>query len=461
MAQTKSELQAEFKQLADEMQSLAAKGTGLTPEEIARFNEIKPKAADIKNRLMTADAISAAAGDNADFLKQAVTALEQPQVQTPGVVTSTAAGHETYDRATKLLLESVGPGVSPSAAKAFRKPEYKTAYQEYLRTKGAVSMMRGDNYKILQEGLDTEGGFLLPEDFLARLIERKPTPTRVADFCTQMTTGVDRKTIPKVIYNASDNNLYTTGMRVTWVGENPGSATAARVTDPVFGTVQIPIYTAMMSLPITKDLMEDAAFDLEGYIAGKFRETYDLLRDNMVLNGTGVGQPTGILANVNGTSPLGPSYIPTKNATALTSDAFLTQAFSLPEQYDENARFVMNKTNTGAAMSLLKDGNGRYLWGMGIQDSGLAPGGLGNAQRMCAGYPVTWSGFMPNVAANAYPVLFGDFTGYYLINRIGMSIQVLNELYAEQNYVVLLGRLRFGGQLVEEWKLSAMKVATS
>jgi HK97 family phage major capsid protein len=208
-------------------------------------------------------------------------------------------------------------------------------------------------------------------------------------------------------------------------------------------------------------MLEDSGVDVQQYLVDKFRETYDLLRDNMVINGTGNNQPTGILQNVGGVypAPVGPAYVPTKSATGLTGDGFINLGFSLPEQYDTNARMVANKTNTGAAMATLKDGTGRYLWGYGMQDSGLSPGGLGSGARMMCGYPVTWSGFMPNVTANAYPVLFGDFSAYYLINRIGLSIQILSELYAESNYIVILGRLRFGGQLAEEWKLKALKVS--
>jgi len=104
----------------------------------------------------------------------------------------------------------------------------------------------------------------------------------------------------------------------------------------------------------------------------------------------------------------------------------------------------------------LKDQQLRYLFAYGYQDSGLA----GSRVDTLLGYPVVYSGLMPNVANNAYPVISGDWSGYYLVNRLGLSIQVLLERYAENNKVGLVGRFRHGGRPVENWKLIAHKVST-
>jgi HK97 family phage major capsid protein len=114
----------------------------------------------------------------------------------------------------------------------------------------------------------------------------------------------------------------------------------------------------------------------------------------------------------------------------------------------------MNKVNTGSAVAQLKDAQGRFLWGLGYGESGLS---VDFKSRPLVGYPVIYSGFMPNIGAANYPLIFGDLSGYYLVNRIGFSVQVLRELYAETNQVLVLGRLRFGGQPVEPWKLFAGK----
>ena len=366
----------------------------------------------------------------------------------------TAAGVSAFSRTKDGALRiegETGDGLFDQSISAqIGTPEYKEAFRSWIK--------QGRNapdaaIRTLSEGADPSGGFLVPLDILNKVIVKEPTPTRVAGRVTQLTTSRDRLAIPKVNYAADDN--YTTGMRVTWTGEVPASSTAMRVTDPVFGQTTVPIYTAMMSIPVTRDLIEDSMFDLLGFISGKFAETIDLLKDNMILNGTGLGQPSGILVNPGATS--NPAVVVSGSASALTADGLLKTAFSLPEQYQDNAVWVMNLTNTGQALSLLKDSNNRYLWGAGLQDSGLAGDFM---TRRLVGREIIWSGFMPNVGASTYPAIYGDLKGYYFVNRIGFAVEVLRELYAETNQVLVLGRIRFGGQVAEDWKIKIHQAHT-
>lgn len=359
------------------------------------------------------------------------------------------------------LLEGYGEGLYD--AKTMRETstqDYRDAFKAYVRY--GINGVRAQGIKTLQAADDQSGGFLIPADILDRVIAREPTPTRVAGRVTQLMTSRDQLIVPKLNYTGatddSNGDLYTSGIRVTWTGEIPASATTMRVTDPIWGQLSIPIYTAMLSIPITNNMVEDSAFPIVSYISGKFAEAVELLRDYSILRGTGMGQPAGILNNVDGDVNLAnPVSVKTGSASAITADGLINLGMALPEQYDDNAVYVMNKTNTGATLAGLKDQNLRYLWGSGLQDSGLSPG---FRNRTLLGYPVIFSGFMPDQASNAYPVLFGDLTGYYLVNRIGFSVQVLRELYAETNQILILGRIRFGGTVAEPWKLRVNKCTT-
>lgn len=349
------------------------------------------------------------------------------------------------------LLDDEGPmaAVSEKMRVTLTDPSYKDAYRQYIR-KG-INGLGPTHYKTLQEGVDEQGGFLVPEDMLNRIIGRKPAPTRVAGRVTRIPTGRDRLVVPKVNY--SDDDIYTTGVRVTWTGEVPSSSTAHRVTDPKFGQIGISVYTAMLSMPLTNDLVEDATFPLVSWASDKFRETVDLTRDDKIINGTGIGQAAGILLNPGGTDQ--PSTIKSGSAAAVTADGLQDVAWSVPEQYDENSAWVFNKTSTGKAVGKLKDADNRYLWAA-LDQSGLM---LPARERPLLGYPVVFSAFMPDVAANAFPAIFGDLSGYFLVDRVAFSIQVLREVYAESNQIVLLGRVRFGGQVAEPWKMKVHKIA--
>lgn len=349
------------------------------------------------------------------------------------------------------LIDDEGPAAAftPKMREVLASSAYKDAYRVYLR-KG-VHGLGATHVKTLQEGVDEQGGFLVPDDLLARIVGRKPTPTRVAAKVTRIPTGRDRVVMPKVNYSTDD--IYTTGVRVNWTGEAPSSSTVHRVTDPKFGQIGISVYTAMLSMPLTLDMVEDAAFPIVSWSSEKFRETVDITRDDIVLNGTGIGQGAGILLNPDGTDQ--PAVVKSGSAGALTADGLQDIAWAIPEQYDENSQWVFNKTSTGKAIAKLKDADNRYLWAA-LDQSGLV---LPARERPLLGYPVNFSGLMPNVAANAFPAIFGDLSGYFLVDRVSFSIQVLREVYAENNQIVLLGRVRFGGAVAEPWKLKVHKVA--
>lgn len=331
---------------------------------------------------------------------------------------------------------------------------YKSALESYLRAKGSLDDMDRAAVKVLQEGADVSGGYLVPEDIIARLIAKEPTPTNVNGRVTRLTTSRDRIVIPKVNYASAiddaSGNLYPTPMRMNWTGEIPASSTTHRVTQPVFGQAAVPIYTAMLSLPLTNDMVEDASYPIVSWVTNQFGILVDLGYDYYTIAGSGIGQPEGI--TVNGDV----STVVSGATAALTGDGLINLAFALPPQYDQNAAFVCSKLSAALGISKLKDGNGRYLWGAGLQDSGIVPNIKG---RQLLGYDMLWNEFMPTVSVGNKAIIFGDLTGYYLINRIGFSVQVLRELYAETNQILLLGRLRFGGKVIEDWKLKTQTVS--
>lgn len=426
--------------------------TPMPAEEAAKWGQLLDDAEAVKGQLDTL-ARSEKMTEWADDATGATIPLAPGQVGKGSVVGFEDAGVTTLGGkgGGLSLIDDEGPGSAFSAKmrETLASDAYKDAYRLYLR-KGVTGLGQ-THIKTLQEGIDEQGGFLVPDDLLARIVGRKPTPTRVAAQTTRIPTGRDRVVMPKVNYSTDD--IYTTGVRVNWTGEVPSSSTVHRVTDPKFGQIGISVYTAMLSMPLTLDMVEDSTFPIVSWSSEKFRETVDICRDDIVLNGSGIGQGAGILLNPDGTDQ--PAVVKSGSGAALTADGLLDLTWSVPEQYDENSKFVFNKTSTGKAIAKLKDAENRYLWAQ-FEQSGLV---LPARERPLLGYPVMFSGLMPNVAANAFPAIFGDLSGYFLVDRVGFSIQVLREVYAENNQIVLLGRVRFGGQVAEPWKMKIHKVA--
>jgi len=441
------DVQNKLAALIAEGEGIAAKGE-LTDADARRIEEIFTESKPLKTQIESLKNF----GGVSDWAKQSGGML--PLATPATVIGAREDGAVTVEDKGNSILYGVDgmPLVPERALKAIKSAEYKDAFRSYLRAAGREERMGEAAVKTLQEGSDTAGGYLVVDDMQNRVIAKEPTPLSVAGRVTRLTTSKDAITFPKVPYTT--DNLYTTPMRVTWTGEIPAAATTHRVTDPSFGQARIPIYTAMMSLPLTRDMIEDSGFDILGWCSDKFRETIDLLYENMILNGAGVAQPWGITANTAAIA----AYVASGAAGDVTGDGFVNTAFALPPQYDTNSVWVMSKLDTGKRVFKLKDGEGRYLWGVASEGGGLA---IPSIRRDLLGYPILYSELMPTVAANSYSVIFGDLKGYYLVNRVGFSIEVLRELYAETNTVLLLGRIRFGGALVEDWRLRLMKMAAS
>ena len=357
------------------------------------------------------------------------------------------AGHAVINEARELVSEA-GPGqFGEKTWELMKSIEYKRDFYQYLR-KGTRHLDRC--VKTLLEGLDDQGGVFAPAELLMNIIGRLPAPTELRSYVTQLTTGRDTILMPRKQYSADDK--YTTAFRATWTGEQPASDTAALVTDSaLLGNVEIPVHTAMLVGSFSKNLFEDSAFPIQSWLQKEFNEIIDLLYEDMILNGTGIGQPTGIQQNQGTTNR--PAVVLSGSAGALAYDGLIDLMTSLPPQYDKNGRFVLNKTSAYRALLKIKDSQNRPLFARGVTEDGLA------SQRgmELLGYPVTFSSFMPDVSSMTYPVLFGDLKGYYLVNRIGFAIQVLDQTKAKQNQLELVGRIRFGGAPIEYWRMKLQK----
>jgi HK97 family phage major capsid protein len=368
--------------------------------------------------------------------------------------------HDAKSPAAFAMGREIAPGegeLTDEQVEATNTRNYRSAFESYLRRD--IDYIGPQDRKTLQEGQDDAGGFLAPVDWRMEMIKRTAARPNVRANATVITTSRDSVRLPKVVY--SGDYRYTSGVRMKWVGEIPASATEHRVTDPVFGAELVQIYTAMASLPITLDLLEDSAFGIEEYIIQVLSEAYDLGEEAVWISGTGAGQPQGILTHPQILVDSGDTgdgmRVASGAAAALDGDGLISLAMELPEQYDMNAKWYFNKKSTEKAIRQLKDSSSdNYLWPVVSQVGQLGPAGLA-----LLGYPVVRSPFLPNVGAGNNPILFGDMRAYRIVDRIGLSIQRLREVYAETNLVVYLARKRVGGKLLEPFKLKVQNVATS
>lgn len=327
---------------------------------------------------------------------------------------------------------------------------YASAFEAYLR-KGYRDLGPQDR-KTLTAGSDSAGGFLIPEDYHLEIIKKSAAMATIRANARVAQTSRDMAKWPRITYATDDK--YTSGVRMTWTGESPSSSTVHRVTEPVFGLLTIPVHTAMASVPFSNDLLEDAAFDVLGIGSSLLGEAFALGENDAFINGNGVSRPMGILTEVDETD--GPASVNSANAATLTSNGLIDLAYELPPQYENNAKWFMNKGTEKVIRKLVGTTSGEYEWPV-VGNVG-ALGAVGSA---LLGYPIVREQFMPDVTTDAYPIVFGDMRGYLVLDRVGLSVQRLDELYAETNITLLLARRRVGGQLIEPWKVKVQKVSNT
>lgn len=333
--------------------------------------------------------------------------------------------------------------------------DYPIAFESYLR-KGIGEMGPNDR-KTLSEGVDSAGGFTIPADYHVELVRKIATMATLRANCRVAQTSRDIAQWPKISYTTDDK--YTSGVRLSWTGETPSSATSHRVTDPVFGLYNIPVHTAMASMPLTNNVIEDSAFDIVGISSDLLAEAFALGENDAGWNGSGIAQPMGLLTKVDVTGE-GPASVVSGSATALLAGGLIDLAYKLPAQYERNAKWYFAKQTEKEIRKLRSDsgagaGTGDYLWPVYPQ-----VGNFGATPRELLGYPTVRDEFLPAIAGNAYPIVFGDMNGYLLLDRVGISIQRLSELYAETNITLLLARKRVGGNVIEPWRMYVQKIST-
>lgn len=329
-----------------------------------------------------------------------------------------------------------------SALRYSATPEYREAFHRYLTAQRddqvgakAWEVLHGSaaEVKALSEGTDTAGGFLVPVQMVAELIRRRPGMAILAGRSTNITASSDRVWAPRLGAASTDSTMYSSAVAVTDVGEIPTAAQAD--TNPAFEQVAINMHALKAETRLSRFLVADAAFNVEGMLAEEFGTAVLLGKDDRHLTGNGVGKPLGITADT------AISTVNSGSASALTADGLKSLVYALPAQYRAQSTICLS-TSALTAIRKLKDGSGRYLWDAGYGDiSGGVPATI-------EGRPYLVSDFLDSVTASAIPMFIGDLSAYWTVERQGFTIEVLRELYAGTNQIGYQGFCRYSGAVV-------------
>jgi HK97 family phage major capsid protein len=342
---------------------------------------------------------------------------------------------DRLERQQAMDLELAKPLNSPILAKPSvngeqktgrASDEYKQAFWKTMRSKNSFEVQNA-----LQIGTDSEGGYLVPDEFERTLIEALQEENIFRQLANIITTSSGDRKIPVVASKGT----------ASWVDEEG----AIPESDDAFGQVSIGAYKLATMIKVSEELLNDSVFNLEQYIAKEFARRIGAKEEEAFFVGDGSGKPTGIL-NATGGAELG---VTAASATAVTVDEVMDLFYSLKSPYRKNAVFVMNDA-TVKAIRKLKDGNGQYLWQPSITSG--QPDTILNR-------PVKTSAYVPTIASAKKTIAFGDFGYYWVADRQGRSFQRLNELYAATGQVGFKATQRVDGKLIlaEAIKVLQMK----
>ena len=301
---------------------------------------------------------------------------------------------------------------------------YKKAFWNGMRSKYASVS------NVLSEGTDSEGGYLVPDEYENTLVQALEGENVIRGRSHVITTSNGTHKIPVVASKGE----------ASWIDENG----AYPEDDDTFAQVNIDAHKIGTIIKVSEELLNDSAFNLESYFAQEFGRRIGTKEEEAFINGNGSSKPTGILASAE-------VGVTTASDKAITADELIDLFYSLKGVYRRNAVWVLNDT-TVKAIRKLKDNNGQYIWQPALKD--------GDHDTLL-GRPILTTGAMPEIAADAKPVIFGDLSYYWIGDRQGVTFKRLNERYADMGQVGFLASKRVDGKLVLPEAIKVLKMKTA
>lgn len=367
--------------------------------------------------------------DNADPIAAATAAVEE--LRTAAEQARTA--HQTEvraltDRITGLETRLNRPGTQQQEQTNEQAATERRAFGTYLRFGAATSP---EDIRALTVSTDTQGGYLAPAEMSTEFIRDLVQVSPIRSVASVRTTGS-----PSVMYPKR------TGITsAKWKGE----LQAQEGSEPSFGQAEIAVKELNTYVDISNQLLADSAGQAEAEVRLALADDFGQKEGLAFVSGDGQLAPEGLMTNADIATTIN------GHATVISTDQLIALQYALPAAYRNVGTWIMNGSSL-AKIRTLKDGAGNYIWQTSIQ---------ADAPSTLLGRPVLEVVDMPDVAANGFPILFGDFSGYRIVDRIGLSILVNPYLLATNGLTRIHATRRVGGAVLQASKFRKLKMATS
>ncbi|WP_417244165.1 phage major capsid protein [Celeribacter sp.] len=353
---------------------------------------------------------------------------------------------EQEERLTMLDYKSQNTGRPALSASYEVDLSHKSAMETYVRN-GDDDALRGLTLegKSMSTAVNGDGGFLVD-------------PQTSATIQTVLKSTASIRSIANVVNVEStsyDVLIDTSDIGSGWVSE---TGSVGETSTPTIDRISIPLYELSALPKASQRLLDDAAFDIESWLAARIADKFAASEASAFINGDGIDKPTGILAHAqidNDAWTWGAlGYVATGTDGSFDgvnpADAIVELVYALGAQYRSNAAFVMNSKTAGQVRKL-KDADGRFLW-----SDGLA---AGEPARLM-GYPVLVAEDMPDIASDAAAIAFGDFNaGYTVAER--PDVRILRDPFSAKPHVLFYATKRVGGDVSDFAAIKLLKFSVA
>jgi HK97 family phage major capsid protein/HK97 family phage prohead protease len=347
-------------------------------------------------------------------------------------------------RLDELALRAQRPAIGGERAATGPASEHRAAFELYVRS-GEASGLKRLEEKALSVGSAVDGGYLVPPETEAEV-------TRRLSLASPIRSVASVRAVSSMVHSKA---FSTSGPATGWVGETDARPETA---SPPLAQLTFPAAEIYAMPSATQALLEDAAVNIDQWIADEVEQAFAEREGAAFVAGDGVKKPVGFL----GTTKVAQSawswskigYLVTGVAGGFPasnpSDNLVDLVYALKGGYRQNAVWVMNR-KLQSALRKFKDSTGTYLW---------SPPATPGARAMLMNFPIIEAEDMPDMAADSYSIAFGDFRrGYLIVDRQG--IRILRDPYSAKPYVLFYTTKRVGGGIQDFDAIKLLKFGTT
>jgi HK97 family phage major capsid protein len=350
---------------------------------------------------------------------------------------------QAEERVTMLDQKSISRNRPPLAAAPDMGAPHQKAFNAYLRN-GDDDGLRGLELegKAMSTAIGSDGGYLVD-------------PQTAETVKAVLNSSASIRTVASVVHveaTSYDVLIDHSELGAGWATE---TATTVETTTGSIDRITIPLHELSALPKASQRLLDDSAFDIEGWLASRIASKFARSEAEAFINGDGIDKPKGFLdypVTDNDSWSWGNiGYVASGVLGDVgNGDAIVDLVYGLAAQYRANATFIMN-SKTAGVLRKLKDADGRFLW-----SDGLA---AGEPARLM-GYPVMLAEDMPDPADNSFPIAFGDFgAGYTIAER--PDLRVMRDPFSAKPHVLFYATKRVGGDVSDFAAIKLMKFGVS